>query len=145
MTGLTLAAASAIADAALNEGARLSLAPLAIVVLDLGSMPLVVKRHEDSGRYRIAIATAKAAGCIGMGYGGRELARRSAAMPALYAAINGLTEQGMVSLPGGVLIRDAAGTLIGAAGCSGDTADNDEACLIAGIAAAGLVADPGAA
>ena len=145
MSRLTLDQASVIADAALAEGARRNLAPLAIVVLDAGSHALVTKRHEDAGLYRTTIATAKAAGCLGMGYGGRELARRAAAVPALYAAVNAVTDQGLVALPGGVLIRDAEGVVIGAAGCSGDTADQDEACLLAGIAAAGLVAETGAA
>lgn len=145
MTRLSLAQADTIANAAMAEGARLGLAPLAVVVLDAGSHALVTKRHEDAGLYRTTIATAKAAGCIGMGYGGRELARRAAAVPALYAAVNALTDQGLVALPGGMLIRDAAGALLGVAGCSGDTADSDEACLLAGIAAAGLVPDTGAA
>ena len=37
-------------------------------------------------------------------------------------------------VPGGVLIRDAAGALLGAVGISGDTSDNDEVCAVAGIA-----------
>jgi uncharacterized protein GlcG (DUF336 family) len=41
-----------------------------------------------------------------------------------------------------VLIQDS-GTLLGAVGISGDTSDNDEACAIAGIEAAGLKANPG--
>jgi uncharacterized protein GlcG (DUF336 family) len=49
----------------------------------------------------------------------------------------------MVTNPGGVLIKDASGDIIGAVGISGDTADKDEACAVAGIAAAGLKADPG--
>ncbi len=49
----------------------------------------------------------------------------------------------MVTNPAGVLIRDADGDIIGAGGISGDTADNDETCAIAGIEAAGLKADPG--
>ncbi|TJX46902.1 MAG: heme-binding protein, partial [Mesorhizobium sp.] len=42
-----------------------------------------------------------------------------------------------------VLIRDKAGSIIGAVGISGDTSDNDEAAAIAGIEAAGFTADPG--
>jgi uncharacterized protein GlcG (DUF336 family) len=49
----------------------------------------------------------------------------------------------LVPVPGGVLIRDASGALLGAVGISGDTSDNDEACAVAGIAAAGLKADAG--
>jgi uncharacterized protein GlcG (DUF336 family) len=52
---------------------------------------------------------------------------------------------GLLPVPGGVLVRDAAGELLGAVGVTGDTADNDEICALAGIAAAGLTADTGAA
>ena len=48
----------------------------------------------------------------------------------------------MVPVPGGVLIRDSGGALLGAVGISGDTSDNDEAAAIAGIEAAGLKAQP---
>jgi uncharacterized protein GlcG (DUF336 family) len=49
----------------------------------------------------------------------------------------------MVPVPGGVLIRDPSGTLIGAVGVSGDTSDNDELCAVEALHAAGLVADTG--
>jgi uncharacterized protein GlcG (DUF336 family) len=49
----------------------------------------------------------------------------------------------MVTNPGGVLIRNAAGDVVGAVGISGDTSDKDEACAVAGIEAASLKADPG--
>jgi uncharacterized protein GlcG (DUF336 family) len=49
-------------------------------------------------------------------------------------------------VPGGVLVRDQGQRVIGAVGASGDTADNDEATALAGIAAVnGLIADPGQA
>ena len=48
-----------------------------------------------------------------------------------------------VPVVGGILIRDAAGDVIGAVGISGDTSENDETCGLAGIEAAGLKADPG--
>ena len=54
-------------------------------------------------------------------------------------AIGGL----MVPVPGGVLIKDSSGTLLGAIGISGDTADNDELCAVAAIEAAGLLAETG--
>ena len=41
---------------------------------------------------------------------------------------------------GGVLVIDGDGQVIGAVGVTGDTSDNDEACALAGIAAAGLQA-----
>jgi uncharacterized protein GlcG (DUF336 family) len=45
-------------------------------------------------------------------------------------------------VPGGVLVRDPDGALLGAVGVSGETSDNDEAAALAGIEAAGLVAQP---
>ena len=46
-------------------------------------------------------------------------------------------------VPGGVLIRDAEGQIIGAVGISGDTSDHDETCAVHGIQCAGLVPDTG--
>ena len=43
-------------------------------------------------------------------------------------------------VPGGVLVRDADGDLLGAVGVTGDTSDNDEAAAVAGIESAGLTA-----
>ena len=49
----------------------------------------------------------------------------------------------LVPVPGGVLIQDKDGKLLGAIGISGDTSDNDEAAALAGIAAAGLTGSAG--
>ena len=141
---LTLAQASTIVDATLAEGAARGFAPLCAVVLDAGGHPLALKRDERASISRAEIATGKAAGCLGMGFGGRELARRAAAMPGFFAAIGQVFPKGIVPVPGGILIRDAAGALLGAVGVSGDTSDNDEIAAQAGIAAAGLHGDTGA-
>jgi uncharacterized protein GlcG (DUF336 family) len=141
---LTLAQASIIVDEALAKGRALKLHPLTVVVLDVGGHPVAMKREDKSGILRAEIATGKAWGTLGMGFGGREFARRASSggavfLQALMAASGGR----VVPAPGGVLIRDAAGDIIGAVGISGDTSDKDEACAIAGIAAAGLTADTG--
>ncbi|HVO45058.1 MAG TPA: heme-binding protein [Steroidobacteraceae bacterium] len=143
MSPLTLEQAAKITDAALEEGARRRFAPLCVVVLDPGGHALVLKRMEKASISRPQIATAKAAGCLGLGLGGRELARRARAAPAFLAALNSIFPQGIIPVAGGVLIRNAAGELLGAMGVSGDTSDNDEICAVAGIQAAGLVADTG--
>ena len=49
----------------------------------------------------------------------------------------------IVPVPGGVLIKDAAGEILGAVGISGDTSDNDEIAAIAGIEGAGFASDAG--
>lgn len=141
---LTLEQASTLVDATLSEGQRRGLHPLCVVVLDAGGHALALKRHEDASISRPEIATAKAAGCLGMGFGGREIAKRAQAVPNFIAALNQIFPRGILPVPGGVLIRDGSGKVIGAVGVSGDTSDNDEICAVAGILAAGLVADTGA-
>ena len=49
----------------------------------------------------------------------------------------------IVPVPGGVLIRDAAGEIVGSVGISGDTSDKDEVCALHGIRAARLTPDTG--
>jgi uncharacterized protein GlcG (DUF336 family) len=141
---LTLEQALTIARVTLEEGARRNCAPLCAAVLDAGGHTLALLRHETASISRPEIATAKASGCLSMGFGGREIAKRAAAVPSFFAALNGIFPKGILPVPGGVLIRDGDGTLIGAVGVTGDTSDNDELCALAGIAAAGLVAETGA-
>ncbi|UVO55888.1 heme-binding protein [Sphingomonas sp. SUN039] len=144
MLSLTLELASTIVDATLGEARARGFAPLCAVVLDPGGHALALKRDDGASISRPEIATAKAAGCLGMGFGGREIARRAQAMPGFFAAIGQVFPKGIVPVPGGVLIRDAEGILLGAVGVSGDTSDNDEIAALAGIAAAGLHGDTGA-
>ena len=143
MAALTLAKADRIADAALAAGDEHGFAPLCVVVLDTGGHALVVKRDERSSIGRVEIATGKAHGCLAMGFGGRELARRADAVPKFFTALANVIPKGIVPVPGGVLVRDREGALLGAVGISGDTSDNDETCAVAGVAAVGLVADTG--
>jgi uncharacterized protein GlcG (DUF336 family) len=117
------------------------LSPLAVVALDAGGHLIAAKREDEASLFRMQIATGKATGALGMGYGTRELAKRAAGAPVFYSGLMALTGE-VVPSPGGVLVRDAAGALIGAVGISGDTGDADEACALAGIAAAGLTAQP---
>jgi len=143
MTRLTSDAAQTIITTAIAEGKKRNLAPLCVVVLDAGGHPLMLWRDDKASISRPDIAMAKASGCLSMGFGGRELVRRAGANPSFYSALNTLLPKGLVPAPGGVLIRDAEGDLLGAVGITGDTGDNDEICAMAGIAAAGLVAEVG--
>jgi uncharacterized protein GlcG (DUF336 family) len=143
MTVLTLVQASQIVDTALARGRELKLAPLTVVVLDAGGHLKAAKREDNSSLLRENIATGKAWGVLGMGFGGRELARRVAKAPAFFGALSDMSGGRMVPVPGGVLIRAADGALLGSVGISGDTSEKDEDCAVAGIKAAGLVPDTG--
>ena len=140
---LSLAVADRIVDAALAAAADHSFPPMTVVVLDPGGHPLVIKRDERSGIGRVEIAMGKAHGCLAMGFGGRELARRADAVPKFFTSIGQLLPHGIVPVAGGALIRDDQGTLLGSIGISGGTSDDDEICVIAGITSVGLVADTG--
>src|SRR5258706_10518819 len=144
MTVLTLAQASTIVDQALERGRALKLAPLTVVVLDAGGHLKAAKREDNSSLLRESIAGGKAWGVLGMGFGGRELARRAAKMPPSFLdALIGLSGGRMVPVPGGVLIRNADGEIVGAGGVSGDASEKDEDCAVHGIKAAGLAPDTG--
>ena len=141
---LTLNTATTIAQETLKAGSAHGFAPLCAAVLDPGGHVLALLRDERASISRPEIATAKAAGCLGMGFGGQELARRAEMMPQFFTSLASVFPKGIVPVPGGVLIRDTEGTLIGALGVSGDMSDNDEIAAVAGIESVGLIADTGA-
>ena len=144
MSQLTLAQASGLIAAALAEGRRRGLAPLAACVLDAGGHLVAFQREDGAGFLRFDIAYGKAWGALGMGFGTRELAERAQKAPAFVAALAATSQGRAVPSPGGVIILDGDGSVVGAVGISGDAGDQDEACALAGIAAIGLVARPGA-
>jgi uncharacterized protein GlcG (DUF336 family) len=142
---VTLAQASTIVDVALKKGRETKSAPLTVAVLDPGGHLVAFKREDKSGILRFDIAYGKAWGALGMGFGSRALFDRAAKNPGFFTALAAASGGRLVPNPGGVLIRNQAGDVIGAVGISGDTSDRDELCAIAGIEAAGLKADPGQA
>jgi uncharacterized protein GlcG (DUF336 family) len=147
MAELTLQQATTIVEGALRTARETGCAPLAVAVLDAGGHLKAFAREDGAGIIRPQIAMGKAWGALGMGVGSRTLARRAAEQPqqqAFFAALNAMSEGRVVPAAGGVLIRSAAGgPAIGAVGISGDVSDKDEACALAGIAAAKLVGDTG--
>lgn len=143
MSSITLTQADDIAEHTLQKGREMKFAPLTVAVLDSGGLLKVLKCGDGSSLLRPDIATGKAWGVLGMGFGGRELSRRAEKVPTFFTALNAMSNGRMVPVAGGVLIRDASGAIVGAIGVSGDTSDNDEICAVAGVEAAGLLADTG--
>jgi uncharacterized protein GlcG (DUF336 family) len=141
MTNVLLAQASEIVDHALAYGREHNYRPLTVAVLDSGGHLVAFKREDDSSLLRYEIATGKAWGALGMGTASRNLAGLADQRPTFINAVIGASGGRLVPVPGGVLIRNSAGQLVGAVGISGDTSDQDEACAIAGIKAAGLFAE----
>jgi len=139
---LSLDQARQIADASLARARDLGLKPLSVVILDARGAITAALSEDGVSQLRAKIAHGKANAAIGLGMGSRALMNRAEQQAYFIQAVNGVFGGDMVPVPGGVLIRDDSGTLLGAVGISGDTSDNDEAAAIAGIKAAGLVAQP---
>lgn len=143
MNGISLGQARVIIAGALAKAGDAGLKPLAVVVLDAGGHTTAFERQDGASAMRFKLAHGKAYGAIAMGLGSRALYERAQKQPYFIDAMNALADGALVPVPGGVLIRDGEGALLGAVGVTGDNSDNDEICAIAGIEAAGLVADTG--
>jgi len=143
MPDLTLDQAQTIVATALRHGTEKQMQPLAVVVLDARGVPKAYAAQDGTSLRRYEIASGKAHGALSFGIGSRALANRAAANPHFIAAVTHAVGGSLVPVPGGVLVRAADKTILGAVGISGDNSDNDEAAAIVGIKAAGLAADPG--
>src|SRR5947209_13386057 len=143
MAELTLDVARKILDVALAKGVEKKLKPLVITVLDARGCVKISAAQDGTSLLRSEIAHGKAFGALAMGMGSRALFQRAQEQAYFVSAVNSLAQGRLVPVPGGVLMHDAGGALLGAVGVSGDTSDNDEICAIAGIEAAGLKATAG--
>ena len=140
MSQITLDQANTIIAAAFAHGASLKLAPLAVAVLDPGGHVIALQRQDKASTLRPQIAAGKAGGALGLGVNSRKIGEMAAERPTFIATLGAIAPHGIVPAAGGVIVVDAAGAPLGAVGVTGDTSDNDEACALAGIAAAGLAA-----
>lgn len=143
MAAITLAKARTIIRTALKHARAAELKPLAVVVLDAGGHLKAFEREDGASFYRFRVAHGKAHGGLGMGLGGRALHARAEQQPYFVLAVGALDDTSVVPVPGGVLVRDRRGEIVGAVGISGDTSDADEAAAVAGIEAAGFSPDTG--
>jgi uncharacterized protein GlcG (DUF336 family) len=141
---LKLEAARRILDTALETARAKAMKPLAVAVIDARGALLAFAAEDGTSLKREAIARGKADGAVALGVPSRAIAKMAADRPHFVAAVSHAVGGSLIPVPGGVLIRGAAGELLGAVGVSGDTSDNDEIAAVAGIDAAGLKADTGA-
>ena len=138
---LTLEIARTMIAATRAEGRALGLKPLSVVVVDAGGHVLAFEREDTAPPGRFAIAQGKAYGAVMLGMAGRAQMARAEAQGYFMTALNGVFGGQFVPVPGGILLRDAAGVVIGALGVTGDTSDNDAIAGLAGAAAAGIAAE----
>lgn len=141
MAVITLRKARTIIRTALARGREMGLQPLSVVVLDAGGHVVAFEREDGASPGRFAIAHGKAHGSVMLGIAGTAQRDRAEAQPYFIAAVNGLYGGQLIPVPGGVLVRDPKGTILGAVGVTGDTSENDAAVAVAGIEAAGFTAE----
>src|SRR5690348_6877438 len=115
MRGLTLAQAVQIADGALAKAREVDCKPMTVAVVDAGGCLVLLKREDGSGNLRPDIAFAKAWGVVGMGIGGRAMAKRATDSPQFWAALTTISGGRLAPVAGGVLVLHD-GQAIGAIG-----------------------------
>ena len=135
---ISLRRARTIIRKALEKGRELELKPLSVVVLDAGGHVQAFERQDGAAPGRFAIAHGKAFGAVMLGMAGTAQMARAESQAYFMAAVNGVYGGQVVPVPGGVLVRNGSGDVIGAVGVTGDTSDNDAAAAVAGIESAGL-------
>lgn len=138
MSNLTSQQARTIIDAAFSAARKSGFKPMGVVVIDASAQVVASAREDGASPLRLDIALGKAGAAVGMNVNSRALVQRAADMPAFFAAIPAVAQQKFIPQTGAVLILDAQGVVVGAAGASGGTGDEDEQIVMAGIAAAGL-------
>jgi len=137
---LTLESAQSIISDALAAGAERGFKPLTVVVLDAGGHVIAAARQDGASNNRFEIAQGKAYGALALGMGSRAIMERAEQQAYFIAATTAALGGRLIPVPGGVLVREQDGTLVGAVGITGDSSDNDETAATTAIEAAGLKA-----
>ena len=141
MSRLTLKQANTIIERALDKAREMKIRPLAVVVLDDAGNVKAAQREDGASMFRFDVAQGKAWASVAMGASSRALLKRAKDNPNFFITLAATAKGKFLPQTGGVLIKDAKGEILGAAGASGGTGEEDEAACVEGIEAAGLAAD----
>lgn len=141
MAEISLSKANKIISEAFKKGSAEGMKPLTVVVLDAGGHLKACQRQDGASIMRFEIASGKAYGAVAVGVGSRWLNAQAETRPHFLEGLSNVSGGKIVAVPGGVLVKDKKGVILGAVGITGDTSDNDELAAIAGIEAAGFNAE----
>ena len=141
MPSLTLKQANTIVAKAFEKGREMKVKPLGVVVLDSSGHIVSAQREDGASMFRLDVAKGKAWAAVAMGASSRALAKRAKDNPNFFVTLSATAEGKFLPQTGAALIRDRDGTILGAAGASGGTGEEDEACCVYGIEQAELVPD----
>ena len=138
MSRITLQQANTIIEKAFVKAKEMNVNPLAVVVLDASGHIVAAQRQDNATMFRFDVALGKAWGAVAMGASSRALAGRAKENPNFMITLAATANGKFLPQTGAVLIKDAAGNVVGSAGASGGTGDEDEACCAYGAEQAGL-------
>ncbi len=144
MSKLTLKQANTIVEKAFAKAREMKIKPLGVVVLDESGNIVSAQREDGASMFRLDVAKGKAWAAVAMGASSRALGKRAKDNPNFFVALAATAGGKFLPQTGAALIKDKDGAIIGSAGASGGTGDEDEACCVTGIEAAGLTADASA-
>ncbi len=141
MSKLTLKQANTIIENAFQKARDAKVKPLAVVVLDDAGNIVSAQREDGASMFRFDVGLGKAWGAVAMSCSSGALAKRAKDNPNFFLTLAATAKGRFLPQPGAVLIRDAAGNILGAAGASGGSGEEDAACCAHGVEKAGLKAE----
>jgi uncharacterized protein GlcG (DUF336 family) len=141
---LTLKQANTIIEQAIAKAHEMKIKPLTVVVLDDSGNIVAVQRDDNASMFRFDVALGKAWGAVAMSCSSRALGKRAKDNPNFFLTLAATAKGKFLPQTGAVVIKNAQGEILGAAGASGGTGDEDEACCAYGVEKAGLTADASA-
>ncbi|MGM1430438.1 GlcG/HbpS family heme-binding protein [Sphingobacterium lactis] len=132
MSNITLEQARKVVDAAIKKSDELGV-KMNIAVVDAGTNLVAFNKMDDAwlGSIDISQKKARTARYFNMDTG--EIGKLSQPGGSLYNIEH--SNNGLITFPGGVVIKDGNGQIIGAVGVSGSTVEDDHAVAAAGAAA----------
>ena len=130
---MNLEIANKVLNAAIEKAKEIN-TKMNIAVLDAGANLKAFARMDDAwlGSIDISIKKAKTARFFDMNTG--EIGKLSQPGGSLYNIEH--SNNGLITFPGGIPIKDKDGQIIGAVGVSGSTVENDHTVALAGSEAA---------
>jgi uncharacterized protein GlcG (DUF336 family) len=135
---LSLEQANLVIQHAASKATEDEVPPLTVVVLDASGHLIAAQRQDGASMFRFDVALGKAWAAVAMGMSSRDLAARAQDNPNFFVSLAATGQGRFLPQPGAVLIHDRDGNILGAAGASGGTGDQDETCCAFGVTQAGL-------
>lgn len=140
--GISLASANQIIEVCIRLSRERQYLPMTFCILDRGGHLVTAQREDNSSIMRFEIAFGKAWSCLAIGHSTRFMEETMVKnRPHFLDSLAATSGGRFVPCMGGVLVRDAAGTLLGALGVTGDSGANDELVAVDALTFCGFKPD----